>query len=121
MNPRQQNQQRHTPGAGHGRFGGARFMREKERPKHFIKTIIRLLGFLGGQRLTLVFIFLLAIGASAAAMVGPFLIGLVIDSIAESGDYLTLVFAAIWLFFTPATRWRIFFKIGLWPGLLSGL
>ena len=75
--------------------GGNRFMREKERPKHFIKTIARLLGFLSGQRGVLIAIFFLSIGASAAAMVGPFLIGVVIDHLAEPVGMITLVFLAM--------------------------
>ena len=83
-----------------GRQGGQRFMREKEKPKHFVKTMLRLLKFLSGQRFTLVLIFVLALGASAAAMMGPFLIGQVIDNIVYPTDYLTLVLVAMVVLYT---------------------
>ncbi|MCL2839436.1 MAG: ABC transporter ATP-binding protein/permease [Defluviitaleaceae bacterium] len=90
-----QPQQAPPPPHLQGRMGNQRFMREKEKPKHFVKTILRLLSFLRGQRFTLVLIFVLAFGASAAAMIGPFLIGQVIDNIVYPTDTLTLVFVAM--------------------------
>ena len=84
---------------GPSMHGRDRFLREKERPKHFIKTVMRLLGFLSGQRGLLILIFLLSVGASAAATVGPFLIGLVVDSLTEPLDLIYLVFIAMILIY----------------------
>ena len=81
--------------AGPPMMGRNRFMRENEKPKNFIKTVMRLLGFLSGQRGLLILIFVLSIGASAAATAGPFLIGLAIDSLAEPVDFIVLVFIAM--------------------------
>ena len=83
------------PGMRGGGGGGNRFMREKERPKHFIKTIMRLLGFLRGQRGVLILIFFLSLAASASATIGPFLMGLVIDYLANQTGVLTQVLMAM--------------------------
>jgi len=76
---------------------GNRFVRPKERPKNFTKTLMRLLGYFRGQRHLLILIFLLSTGASAAALAGPLLTGLAIDYLA--GDYviqnITLLFGAM--------------------------
>ena len=77
------------------RGGGNRFMREKDKPKNFFRTMVRLLGYFKGQRQVLAVIFILSLGASAAAMVGPFLIGLVIDSLVEPTPYVMLIFGAM--------------------------
>ncbi|MCL2189386.1 MAG: ABC transporter ATP-binding protein/permease [Defluviitaleaceae bacterium] len=60
---------------------GNRFQRERERPKHLTKTILRLLGYFREQWYALPAIFLLSIGATAAALIGPFLIGRLIDGL----------------------------------------
>jgi len=78
-----------------GHHGGSRFMREKERPKHFVKTLVRLLGFLRAQRYVLVLIFLMSMGASAAALFGPLMIGRVIDSLVEPMGYEGVIFLAM--------------------------
>ena len=63
--------------------GGNRFQRVNERPKNFSKTVARLLGYFREQWFMLVFIFGLSLAASVAALVGPFLIGRVIDGLVE--------------------------------------
>ena len=72
-------------------------MREKERPKHFTKTLTRLLGLFRGQQYILILIFVLSLGASAAALAGPFLTGRVVDSLADeyAVPYIALVFIAM--------------------------
>ncbi|MCL2603336.1 MAG: ABC transporter ATP-binding protein/permease [Defluviitaleaceae bacterium] len=72
------------PGRGpQGNFGrgGNRFQRERERPRNFFKTVFRLLGYFREQWYALPVIFVLSLGATAAALVGPFLIGRVIDGL----------------------------------------
>jgi len=84
------------------RGGGSRFMREKERPKNFAKTLFRLLGYFRGQQYVLIIIFILSLGASAAALAGPFLMGRVVDSLADAYavPYIMLVFGALIVVFT---------------------
>jgi len=81
--------------------GGNRFMREKERPKNFTKTLFRLLGYFRGQQYVLMLIFALALGTTAAALAGPFLTGRVIDSLADeyAVPYITLIFGAMILLY----------------------
>ena len=64
-----------------GGGGGARFQRERERPRQLRKTVMRLMGYFREQWYILPVIFLLSLGATVAALVGPFLIGLVIDGL----------------------------------------
>ena len=71
------------PGAGH-------FQREKERPRQLRKTVLRLLGYFREQWYILPVIFLLSMGATLAALVGPFLIGLVIDALVYPYPELTV-------------------------------
>jgi ATP-binding cassette subfamily B protein len=82
--------------------GGSRFLREKERPKNFVKTLFRLLSYFRGQQYVLIIIFFLSLGASAAALAGPFLTGRVVDSLADetSVPYITLIFGAMIILFT---------------------
>jgi hypothetical protein len=68
-------------------------MREKERPKNFAKTVIRLLGYFREQWYTLPIIVLLSLGATVAALVGPFLIGRVIDGLVYPLGFLHPIFA----------------------------
>ena len=77
--------------------GGSRFLREKERPKNFLKTLVRLLGYFRGQQYVLILIFFLSLGASAAALAGPFLIGRVVDYLADDSavPYIMLIFMAL--------------------------
>ncbi|MCL1786772.1 MAG: ABC transporter ATP-binding protein, partial [Defluviitaleaceae bacterium] len=77
--------------------GGSRFLREKERPKHFVKTLMRLLRYFKGQQYVLILIFILSLGASAAALAGPFLIGRVVDYLADDSvvSNIMLIFAAL--------------------------
>jgi len=63
--------------------GGNRFMQARERPKNFAKTVARLLGYFREQWFVLVIIFALSLAASVAALLGPFLIGRVIDGLVE--------------------------------------
>ena len=73
-------------GAGGGMMrGGQRFMREPEKPKDFRKTILRLFSYFNGQWHVLGIIFVLSLGATTAALLSPFLIGNIIDGIAEPG------------------------------------
>ena len=78
-----------------GGGGGNRFAREVEKPKHFIKTILRLLSFLSGQRVAMILIVFLSLAASASATIGPFLMGLVIDYLANQTGVLTQVLTAM--------------------------
>ena len=63
--------------------GGARFTRAHERPRNFAKTVARLLGYFREQWHVIIIIFALSVAASVAALAGPFLIGRVIDGLAE--------------------------------------
>ena len=94
--------QQGQPRPGQPMRGGSRFLREKERPKNFAKTLARLLGFFRGQQYVLILIFFLSLGASAAALAGPFLIGRVVDSLADAYavPYIMLIFAALIIIFT---------------------
>ena len=76
---------------------GNRFAAPKERPKNFTKTLMRLLGYFKGQRHLLVIIFLLSIGASAAALAGPFLTGVTIDYLAQESaiQNIAIIFVAM--------------------------
>ena len=62
------------------RGGGNRFTRERERPRNMRKTILRLLSYFREQWYALPVIFMLSLGATAAALAGPFFIGRIIDS-----------------------------------------
>ena len=77
--------------------GGARFLRQQEKPKNFTKTLVRLLSFFRGQQYVLILVVLLSIGASAAALAGPFLTGLVVDHLAGEAllQNLPLIFIAM--------------------------
>ncbi|MCL2285372.1 MAG: ABC transporter ATP-binding protein/permease [Firmicutes bacterium] len=90
------------PRPGQPMRGGSRFLREKERPKNFTKTLLRLLGYFRGQQYVLIIIFFLSLGASAAALAGPFLIGRVVDSLADqyAVPYIMLIFTALIVIFT---------------------
>jgi len=81
--------------------GGSRFMREKERPKNFTKTLFRLLSYFRGQQYVLILIFFLSLGASAAALAGPFLTGRVVDFLADEHavPYIMLIFGAMVIIF----------------------
>jgi len=94
--------QQGQPRPGQPMRGGSRFLREKERPKNFAKTMARLLGFFRGQQYVLILIFFLSLGASAAALAGPFLIGRVVDSLVDeyAVPYIMLIFAALIVIFT---------------------
>jgi len=83
------------------RGGGARFLRAQEKPKNFTKTLVRLLSFFRGQQYVLILVILLSIGASAAALAGPFLTGLVVDHLAQESilQNIALVFAAMILLY----------------------
>jgi len=83
------------------RGGGARFLRAADKPKNFTKTLLRLLGFFRGQQYVLILVILLSIGASAAALAGPFLTGLVVDHLAEESllQNVVLIFAAMILIY----------------------
>jgi len=65
--------------------GGNRFTRVSERPRNFSKTVARLMGYFQKQWFVLVIIFALSLAASVAALMGPFLIGRVIDGLVEPG------------------------------------
>jgi ATP-binding cassette subfamily B protein len=78
--------------------GGNRFMREKERPKNFTKTVFRLLGCFREQWYALPVIFLLSLGATVAALVGPFLIGRIIDGLVYPYPELTVTRFALPIF-----------------------
>jgi ATP-binding cassette subfamily B protein len=73
-------------------------MREKERPKNFAKTVLRLLGYFREQWYALPVIFLLSLGATVAALVGPFLIGRVIDGLVYPYPELTVTRFALPIF-----------------------
>ena len=77
--------------------GGNRFMRESERPKNFSKTVIRLLGYFREQWFVLVIIFALSLAAAAAALIGPFFIGRIIDGLITPEEVPELVFIFIFL------------------------
>ena len=89
------------PRPGHPMRGGSRFLREKERPKNFFKTLYRLLKYFHGQQYVLAIIFILSLGASAAALAGPFLTGRVVDSLAAeyAVPYIMLIFGAMIILF----------------------
>jgi len=74
---------------------GNRFMQKKERPKDFVKTLLRLLGYFKGQKHVLALIFVLSLGASAGALISPFLIGQIIDSFVDSQAVVLAVFLAL--------------------------
>ena len=80
-----------------GRMHGSRFLRAEDKPKNFVKTIVRLLGYFRGQQYVLILIFLLSLGASAVALTWPFLTGRVIDYLAGERDvpYILLVFGVM--------------------------
>ena len=84
------NAPQHTPPQQRG--GGARFMKEKDRPKNFFKTLVRLLSFFKGQQYILILIFFLSLGASAAALAGPFLIGQVVDYLSSESIAYNVIF-----------------------------
>jgi len=98
-NSRPNTQQQTPPRVGMGRpmMGGNRFQREKERPKNFAKTVARLLSYFREQWFVLVIIFALSLAASLAALVGPFLIGRVIDGLVDPTDVpeLALIFVLL--------------------------
>ena len=75
--------------------GGARFMRQKEKPKNFTKTLGRLLGFFKGQQYVLVAIFILSLLGSLAALLGPLLTGRLIDYL--SGEHIPYDVAVIFI------------------------
>jgi len=83
------------------RGGGTRFLRTQEKPKKFTKTLLRLLGFFSGQQYVLILVIILSIGASAAALAGPFITGLVVDHLAEESllQNLALIFIAMILLY----------------------
>ena len=64
--------------------GGNRFARTGDKPKNFIKTVARLLSYFRGQQHVLILVFILSLGASAAALAGPYLTGRVVDNLADN-------------------------------------
>jgi len=77
-------------------------MREPEKPKDFFKTIARLLTYFSGQWHILALIFVLSLGASVAALISPFLIGVTIDYLVDDPfavTFTTILFALVAVYF----------------------
>jgi len=74
-----------------------RFTHAHERPRHFGKTVARLMSYFREQWFVLVIIFALSVAASIAALAGPFLIGRVIDGLVDPADVpeLALIFVIL--------------------------
>jgi len=82
-----------------GQFGRhqARFGRSDDKPKNFMKTIARLMGYFRGQRVLLGVVVVLALMTSVGAMMGPYFIGLLVDGLVAPPDSppITWVFIAL--------------------------
>ena len=64
----------HRPG-GMGGGGPMAMMRRGEKPRDFKGTLIKLINYLGHYRLLILFILLLAVGSTAASILGPKILG----------------------------------------------
>ena len=77
--------------------GGNRFMRANDRPKNFAKTVLRLMRYFRQDWPQLVIIFALSLAAAAAALIGPFFIGRIIDGLTAPEDVPELAFIFLFL------------------------
>jgi len=72
-------------------------MRANDRPKNFAKTVLRLMGYFRQDWPQLVIIFALSLAAAAAALIGPFFIGRIIDGLTAPEDVPELAFIFLFL------------------------
>ncbi len=70
-----------------GNFGRSRASKVVVKPKNFAGTLKRLWFYIGKEKNTLVFIFLFIIADSLLTLLGPYLIGISIDSMSNSSGF----------------------------------